>query len=960
MRRIALLGLPSGSGLEPEPTARPRRAGLVRPGALLLLILAAVLVPSAAAAANTFPVTNTNDSGPGSLRKALEEATLNQGPDSIPISATGLIPLQSELPAITAGVDITGPGESALTVRRSVAAPFRIFNISAAPMTPVSISGMAIEGGSAGFGGGIDDRGAALTLTQVAIVGNRATGSGGGIGIPVGEDGRLTLRESLILGNVLKPSGTSSGRFVGAGITALNGALIERSTIFANEVEVANPTGMVEALGGGVFLGPSRDLQQSEIRQSTIAQNAIVVGQGATSQILQGAGAFVEKTRIIGSTISANLMIASSPGQGANLFGLGSGNSVADTIISGAQGGSSCGGAVASEGFNIDDGTSCGLSQPTDLSPVDPLLAPGPTDNGGQTPNFTLLPGSPAIDHGKAFGATTDQRGRPRPSDFPTIANAAGGDGSDIGAVELQALPPGALPSARLLLTGEESIFPTLATIKTQSNEAIGEPVRLRGTTFGRKLAIAATPDGTRAYVANEREDDVSVIDTTTNTELPGSPIQLRNSFQPKDIAITPDGTRAYIVNEGGGNVSVIDTATNTELDGSPIVLPTLPGHPTPAPTAIAISPDGKRAYVADSDSDLLYMIDTQTNAPIGQPIDLKPGSVLFPTAIAVSPDGKRAYVTNSNAEEVIVVDTQTNQASPTTIGVGGDPLAIAVSPDGTRAYVANRNSNDVSVIDTQTSRVLTSIQVGQAPSAIAATPDGARVYVADQDGADVSVIDTKTNQVLAGTPIEMGATFRPGSLAITPDQGPIAAFKVPARLRLGAPLHPDASASHDPDGTVTAFNWDFGDGTKAAGQRPEHRFSAPGAQKVTLTVADNEGCSTSQVFTGQTVSCNGSAAAEVSRSVKVVLPAVRVSCPAKARRRGCRVRLQVVSRKRHGKTETKPTRAKLRAGKSKLIPLRPRRAFIARLGIAKSALVRETVKIGRLRQTTVRRLAIR
>jgi hypothetical protein len=47
-----------------------------------------------------------------------------------------------------------------------------------------------------------------------------------------------------------------------------------------------------------------------------------------------------------------------------------------------------------------------------------------------------LRAGSPAIDQGKNFGPATDQRGAPRPFDFPSITNA-GGDGSDIGAIEL-------------------------------------------------------------------------------------------------------------------------------------------------------------------------------------------------------------------------------------------------------------------------------------------------------------------------------------------------------------------------------------------------------------------------------------------------------------------------------------------------------------------------------------------
>jgi hypothetical protein len=57
---------------------------------------------------------------------------------------------------------------------------------------------------------------------------------------------------------------------------------------------------------------------------------------------------------------------------------------------------------------------------------------------------------SPAVDQGAAFGLTADQRGVLRPIDFPSIPNsaAAGGDGSDIGAVEFQ--PSNALTLGKL------------------------------------------------------------------------------------------------------------------------------------------------------------------------------------------------------------------------------------------------------------------------------------------------------------------------------------------------------------------------------------------------------------------------------------------------------------------------------------------------------------------------------
>ena len=67
-------------------------------------------------------------------------------------------------------------------------------------------------------------------------------------------------------------------------------------------------------------------------------------------------------------------------------------------------------------------------------------------DNGGPTFTHALLSGSPAIDQGKNLsGAASDQRGFSRLVDFPAIANATGGDGSDIGAFEFQNRPPTAL-----------------------------------------------------------------------------------------------------------------------------------------------------------------------------------------------------------------------------------------------------------------------------------------------------------------------------------------------------------------------------------------------------------------------------------------------------------------------------------------------------------------------------------
>jgi hypothetical protein len=73
--------------------------------------------------------------------------------------------------------------------------------------------------------------------------------------------------------------------------------------------------------------------------------------------------------------------------------------------------------------------------------PIDPLLGPLQM-NGGPTPTHALLAGSPAINQGNCFGIHEDQRGWHRPFRYPGIAFAPGGDGSDIGAFELDTLLP--------------------------------------------------------------------------------------------------------------------------------------------------------------------------------------------------------------------------------------------------------------------------------------------------------------------------------------------------------------------------------------------------------------------------------------------------------------------------------------------------------------------------------------
>ncbi len=102
---------------------------------------------------------------------------------------------------------------------------------------------------------------------------------------------------------------------------------------------------------------------------------------------------------------------------------------------------------------------------------------------------------------------------------------------------------------------------------------------------MGVGLGTATSQAQTRAYVTNQLDNTVSVIDTATNTGgVAGTGIPV---CCPLGVAITPDGTRAYVT-ENISEVSVIDTATNTVVASIPAA----------NPQEVAITPDGTRAYV--------------------------------------------------------------------------------------------------------------------------------------------------------------------------------------------------------------------------------------------------------------------------------------------------------------------------------------------------------------------------
>ena len=158
--------------------------------ALFVLLMGAALLWAKPAHAATKWVTNTLDSGVGSLRNQLAGTSAG---DTIAFSVTGVITINREL-SITHSVIISGRGMDLLTINGNDAS--RVFTV--ANNIPAQIKNLTIANGSADTGAGIQNAGV-LTVTGVRFINNKATGTGFGGGIL--NDGRLIIINAIFSGN---------------------------------------------------------------------------------------------------------------------------------------------------------------------------------------------------------------------------------------------------------------------------------------------------------------------------------------------------------------------------------------------------------------------------------------------------------------------------------------------------------------------------------------------------------------------------------------------------------------------------------------------------------------------------------------------------------------------------------------------------------------------------------------
>jgi YVTN family beta-propeller protein len=305
-------------------------------------------------------------------------------------------------------------------------------------------------------------------------------------------------------------------------------------------------------------------------------------------------------------------------------------------------------------------------------------------------------------------------------------------------------------------------------------------------------MGLAYAPDGKTLYVSGGNDGTIVALDPVTGTRQ--RTIDLNTPFGGRewrdgyigDLRLSPDAKTLYALDQANFRLVAVDVATGTVTS----VLPT--GR---YPFGLALSPDGRRAYVANVGMFAYSFVDGF------DPANPQTTALPFPAFAAGTPEARDGTTTSDGihvpglgdpnderAFSLWTLDLRTGRRlgalkTGPLVGerVAGLPAVGGSSPnsvvtDGRYVYVSNNASDTVAVVDADGGRLVATVPLtptrelgslrGDMPFGLALSPAGDRLYVAESGINAVAVIETAGRTVLGHIPVG----WFPSKLAVSAD----------------------------------------------------------------------------------------------------------------------------------------------------------------------------------------------
>jgi YVTN family beta-propeller protein len=204
----------------------------------------------------------------------------------------------------------------------------------------------------------------------------------------------------------------------------------------------------------------------------------------------------------------------------------------------------------------------------------------------------------------------------------------------------------------------------------------------------------------------------------------------------PVSIHLDSEGNKAYVANSGSNSISVIDLKARREVARF---------GAGEQPDAAVPSPDGKTLVVANRGANSVALLDP-VSGKVRSIFENCPGAA----APAILADSSKVFVACSAGHQVMVISlAQTADHKPdqpptaqlqAIIDVGRAPVDLALKPDGGELFVSNSLSGTISEVETNSNDVGGANLIGEDPVRGLVSRDNAILYVADLNSQYVTV----------------------------------------------------------------------------------------------------------------------------------------------------------------------------------------------------------------------------